>query len=129
MRRDSVTDNRDGERELDVRESAEIGCQPRGFAPRVIPQHAQAVAAQLADDAATTPEHLAARFAHSLAERPLFCDLLAHVPVSLERGVQPDIVREFTISALDAVDRIVAAVQDSGALHQVAGIRDLIAVE
>src|SRR5215469_17843561 len=38
VRRDSVTDNRHGERELDVPDGAEVVCQPLDFAPRLMPQ-------------------------------------------------------------------------------------------
>jgi AcrR family transcriptional regulator len=47
--------------------------------------------------------------AATLAERPLFCDLLAHAPLHLERGVSEQEVRGFKLTVLDAVDRIVQA--------------------
>jgi AcrR family transcriptional regulator len=75
-----------------------------------------------------TPEAIADVFTHSLAERPLFCDLLAHAQVSLERGVQPETVREFKLSALGAVDQIVAAVHASGGPLEADAVRDLVAV-
>lgn len=56
------------------------------------------------------------------------CDLLAHVPVSLERGAQRETVRTFKLSALDAVEQIVNAIRTSGALHGPSAIRDLIAI-
>jgi hypothetical protein len=45
--------------------------------------------------------HLVARvLADSLVARPLFCDLLAHVPLNLERNVSLDAVRSFKLVAL-----------------------------
>ncbi|MCX5106560.1 TetR/AcrR family transcriptional regulator (plasmid) [Streptomyces sp. NBC_00053] len=52
------------------------------------------------------PPAVAAALAASLAERPLFCDLLAHSQLSLERGVTQEQVRAFKLTTLDAVDRI-----------------------
>jgi len=49
--------------------------------------------------------------ARTLAERGLFCDLLAHAPLNLERRVSVDTVRSFKTVALGAVDAIVAALQ------------------
>ena len=83
---------------------------------------------QRAATVAATPEAVADVLTHCLAERPLFCDLLAHVPVSLERGVTAEVVRDFKIDALDAVDQIVEAVHASGAPLEAEAARDLIAV-
>ena len=55
------------------------------------------------------PPQVAAVLADSLAERPLFCDLLAHAPLNLERGVSGPEVRAFKMITLEAVDRIAAA--------------------
>lgn len=55
------------------------------------------------------PAAVAAAVAASLAERPLFCDLLAHAQLDLERGVTREQVRDFKIAALDAVDRVAGA--------------------
>ncbi|MFI6080086.1 TetR family transcriptional regulator [Streptomyces sp. NPDC051217] len=54
---------------------------------------------------------LAAVLARTAAGRPLFCDLLAHVPLSLERSVSEESVRAFKIRALDAFDSAVAAIR------------------
>lgn len=92
---------------------------------------AEAVTDRLAEPRAITPaspEAIADVFAHTLAERPLFCDLLAHAQVTLERGVAPESVREFKLSALGAVDRIVTAEQASGGPLNADAVRDLIAV-
>jgi len=52
---------------------------------------------------------LAGLLAGSLDERPLFCDLLAHAQVSLEREVSAASVRAYKVAALDAVARLTAA--------------------
>jgi AcrR family transcriptional regulator len=46
---------------------------------------------------------LARLLASSLDERPLFCDLLAHAQVSLEREVSAAGVRAYKVAALDAL--------------------------
>ncbi|MFF2073371.1 TetR family transcriptional regulator [Kitasatospora sp. NPDC058162] len=53
-----------------------------------------------------TAQQTAAVIAHSLAARPLFCDLLAHTPLNLERNVSFDRVRAFKKRALAAVAEI-----------------------
>jgi AcrR family transcriptional regulator len=65
-----------------------------------------AVRARLAD--ARTPAEIASAFASTLVARPLFCDLLAHTPLNLERNVSLDSVREFKLVTHDEVDRIIA---------------------
>ncbi|MDP5226291.1 MULTISPECIES: TetR family transcriptional regulator [Arthrobacter] len=47
----------------------------------------------------------------SLIARPLFCDLLAHVPLNLERGVSAESVREFKIAAITAAGAVASALQ------------------
>jgi AcrR family transcriptional regulator len=89
------------------------------------------VATRLADPrriTPVTPEALADVLAGSLGERPLFCDLLAHAQVSLERGVRPETVREFKLSALAAVDQVVEAVHAARGPLDADAVRDLIAV-
>ena len=41
--------------------------------------------------------------AGSFADRPLFCDLLAHTPLNLERNVSPEAVRRYKLISLAAV--------------------------
>lgn len=55
------------------------------------------------------PQDVAAALAAALAQRPLFCDLLAHAQLNLERGVTQEQVRDFKITTLDAIDRITGA--------------------
>ncbi|MET1075817.1 MAG: TetR family transcriptional regulator [Umezawaea sp.] len=59
-------------------------------------------------DGATGARALADGLSKTLAERPLFCDLLAHAPMTLERHVSPGAVREFKLAALEAVDSLSA---------------------
>ncbi|MEY9856043.1 AcrR family transcriptional regulator [Catenulispora sp. GAS73] len=51
----------------------------------------------------------AAVLAHSLVSRPLFCDLLAHTPLNLERNVSFEKVKAFKIRAVAAVADVAAA--------------------
>ena len=41
--------------------------------------------------------------ARSFADRPLFCDLLAHTPLNFERNVSPETVRRYKLTSLAAV--------------------------
>jgi AcrR family transcriptional regulator len=52
------------------------------------------------------PATLARALAETLVARPLFCDLLAHAPLNLERGVSFESVRTFKLTAIDAVDAV-----------------------
>ncbi|HEX6448692.1 MAG TPA: TetR/AcrR family transcriptional regulator [Trebonia sp.] len=52
---------------------------------------------------------LARLLASSLEECPLFCDLLAHAQVSLEREVGAASVRAYKVAALDAMAELTAA--------------------
>lgn len=71
---------------------------------------AGAVASQIDDGQLPMPTAALARLlADSLAERPLFCDLLAHAQVSLEREVSATSVRAFKIASLGAVAEIAGA--------------------
>jgi AcrR family transcriptional regulator len=56
------------------------------------------------------PAKVAEAVAETLAARPLFCDLLAHAPLNLERGVSIEAVREFKISVFRQVDRFTEAI-------------------
>ena len=55
-----------------------------------------------------TAGEVAAALASSLVSRPLFCDLLAHTPLNLERNVSVDRVRAFKILAIAEVAAIAA---------------------
>ena len=49
------------------------------------------------------PSLVADVVARSFGDRPLFCDLLAHTPLNLERNVSPEAVRGYKLISLDAV--------------------------
>jgi AcrR family transcriptional regulator len=56
---------------------------------------------------------IAATLADSLVARPLFCDLLGHTPLSLERGVSFDAVKSFKVSTIAEVEAIAGALRES----------------
>ncbi|MEU4670139.1 TetR/AcrR family transcriptional regulator [Amycolatopsis sp. NPDC023774] len=62
--------------------------------------------AALDETTGATPAEVAGVIARTLDERPLFCDLLAHAPLTLERHVSLESVRAFKLSALEAVNDI-----------------------
>jgi AcrR family transcriptional regulator len=65
---------------------------------------AQAVHAQIVEGPPTSADGLAAALAGTLAERPLFCQLLAHAPLNLERHVSSEAVHAFKLTALGAAE-------------------------
>ncbi|WP_433361981.1 TetR family transcriptional regulator [Actinoplanes sp. CA-142083] len=54
------------------------------------------------------PGEVAGILAHSLASRPLFCDLLAQAPLNLERNVSLEVVRDYKTSTLAALTPLVS---------------------
>jgi AcrR family transcriptional regulator len=58
-----------------------------------------------------SPAAVARVLAASLAERPMFCDLLAHAPLNLERHVSIESVRAFKLVTLEEVAAIGAALR------------------
>lgn len=56
-----------------------------------------------------SPAAVGSTFAATLAERGMFCDLLAQAPMNLERNVSVDAVRTFKLATLTEVDAIVTA--------------------
>ncbi|MFC1406933.1 MULTISPECIES: TetR/AcrR family transcriptional regulator [Streptacidiphilus] len=58
-----------------------------------------------------TPMAVAGILADSLVARPLFCDLLAHTPLNLERGVSFAAVRSFKLIAIAAVGEVGTALR------------------
>lgn len=81
------------------------------------------VRSALSDGERDTSERVAGVIAASLAARPLFCDLLAHTPLNLERNVSLDSVRSFKTSTLQQVDLL------GGELHRVLGLTRQQAVD
>ncbi|MDX3214077.1 TetR family transcriptional regulator [Streptomyces sp. ME02-6991-2B] len=70
---------------------------------------AEDLARQLDRSVAADAAHLARIMAGSLEARPLFCDLLGHAAVSLERQVPAACVRAYKLAALDAVSLLADA--------------------
>jgi AcrR family transcriptional regulator len=66
---------------------------------------------------------VARAFAGSLADRPMFCDLLAQAPLNLERNVSIESVRAFKLVTLDEVSAI------SAELHRVLGLTEQQSVD
>jgi AcrR family transcriptional regulator len=66
---------------------------------------------------------VARTFAGSLADRPMFCDLLAQAPLNLERNVSMESVRAFKLVTLDEVSAI------SAELHRVLGLTEQQSVD
>lgn len=57
------------------------------------------------------PRDVGGAISATLTARPLFCDLLGHVALSLERNVSVDAVREYKLVTHGEVDRIGAALR------------------
>lgn len=70
-----------------------------------------AVRDELRDRNRVTAEELALVLADTLAERPLFCDLLAHDALTFERESSHAAVRAFKLESLAAVADLVAAIR------------------
>ncbi|MCC3774373.1 TetR/AcrR family transcriptional regulator [Streptomyces sp. UNOB3_S3] len=63
------------------------------------------------------PAHaVAGLLAESLVARPLFCDLLAHTPMNLERNVSLESVRSFKVTAIAEVTAVGEALRRVAAL-------------
>ncbi|MDT5350194.1 MAG: hypothetical protein QOH91_3481 [Mycobacterium sp.] len=58
-------------------------------------------------------EQVASLLAKSIRGRPLFCDLLAHASLTLEREVPLEVARTFKLAALDAVESIGSTIASS----------------
>jgi AcrR family transcriptional regulator len=73
----------------------------------------QDVREQLRHLAEATIPAIATTLADSLVARPLFCDLLGHTPLNLERGVSFDAVKSFKVSTIAEVEAIAGALRES----------------
>lgn len=78
----------------------------------------RAVAAQLSRRSNLTCAELTRTLVATLAERPLFCDLLTHVTLSLEREVTYERVRTFKHAAGNAVAVLTGAISTASALDR-----------
>lgn len=79
-------------------------------------QWRDAVRERLAGADDLTPTQVAAVVSGSIAGLPLFCDLLTHVPLSLEGDVDIERARRYKTNSFKAYDAIVAALSDSGTM-------------
>ena len=68
--------------------------------------YARAVSVRLRDTRGDTAA--IAALAETMVERPLFCDLLSHLPTSLEYNVSADAAREFKRAVRDHISAIAA---------------------
>ena len=66
-------------------------------------------------------------FARAFADRPLFCDLIAHTPLNLERNVSPEAVRRYKLTSLGVVDEAAALVQRTLPTLTLAEAREFVA--
>ncbi|GHH73538.1 TetR family transcriptional regulator [Streptomyces sulfonofaciens] len=73
-----------------------------------------------------TPQALAEAVAKTLVEQPLFCDLLAHASLSLEREVSSDTVLTFKTVVLAAVEDLAATAARYLPPLGMSGARELI---
>jgi len=73
-----------------------------------------------------TPASVARVFARTLAARGLFCDLLAHTPLNLERNVSLDAIREFKLATHAEVEAIIEVVREMLPILNEDGALDLI---
>ena len=86
-----------------------------------------ALAARLRELAEADPAAVAQAFAATLAQRGMFCDLLAQAPLNLERNVSVDAVRDFKLATLAAREDIFAALDERLPRLDRADALDLIA--
>lgn len=61
--------------------------------------------------AGTEPTEVADALAGSVADRPLFCQLLLYTPLTLERNVSLDVVRAFKLAIRRSTEQVLPALQ------------------
>jgi AcrR family transcriptional regulator len=69
---------------------------------------------------------IASAITETILARPLFCDLLTHVPLSLEDGVSIDRARQYKTTSFQAYDAIVEAVASTSATLTPAAATDVV---
>jgi AcrR family transcriptional regulator len=89
-------------------------------------QWRDALRAQIADARGLGPREVAAAVSTTIASLPLFCDLLTHVPLSLEGEVSIDRARRYKTSSFAAYDAIVDALSTASTMTA-EQVQDLIA--
>ncbi|SDN54122.1 TetR family transcriptional regulator [Actinacidiphila guanduensis] len=75
-----------------------------------------AVAAEVAGRSGLGPAQTARVVSRTLIALPVFCDLMTHVPLSLEGDVDMERARRYKTNAFAAHDEIVAALEQSSTL-------------
>ena len=88
-------------------------------------QWRDALTAHLAEARDLTPPETAAAVSTTLASLPLFCDLLTHIPLSLEGEVDIERARRYKTRSFAAYDTIVDTLTATGTMST-ARIHDLI---
>lgn len=78
------------------------------------------------DRSGLAPIEIATLLAETIASLPVFCDLLAHVAMSLEGDVDIERARRYKTNAFAAHDELVAALVEAGAMDT-AQIQTLVA--
>ncbi|MBW8795769.1 MAG: TetR family transcriptional regulator [Streptomyces sp.] len=109
-------------RYFDSREELLLELAERGWE-----QWRETLTARLAGVRDLTPADTAAAVAATLTAQPLFCDLLIHVPLSLEGDVGTDRAYRYKTNASAAHDAIIDALTASGTMSADA-VRDLTTV-
>ncbi|MFW6695800.1 TetR family transcriptional regulator [Streptomyces sp. MAR4 CNX-425] len=85
------------------------------------------LAAHLAEARDLTPAESAAAVAATLTAEPLFCDLLTHVPLSLEGEVDIERARRYKTNSFTAYDDIIDALTASSRTLTTAQAQELVA--
>jgi AcrR family transcriptional regulator len=67
--------------------------------------------AALASTQHPEPREVAEALANSVADRPLFCQLLLYTPLTLERNVSLDVVRAYKLAIKEAMQELLPALQ------------------
>ena len=79
-------------------------------------QWRDAVKAEVADLSGLTPDQTAAVVSKTLASLPVFCDVLTHVPLTLEGDVGIERARRYKTSSFAVHDEIVAALNHASTM-------------
>lgn len=86
-----------------------------------------ALTTRLAGARGLTPPETAAAMSATLTSLPLFCDLLTHVPLSLEGEVDIERARRFKTRSFAAYDDIVGTLTAAGGTMTTEQVQDLVA--
>jgi hypothetical protein len=88
-------------------------------------QWPDALTAHLADARDLGPREVASEVSTTIAALPLFCDLLTHVPLSLEGDVSIERARRYKTNSFAAYDAIVYTLATAGTMTT-GQVQDLI---